>query len=242
MTPEPRPAPSSSGRAGFDLSQLRLPRFALGCLALAALLLAGPARAQQDQPGRFDFYVLSLSWSPTYCEDQGRRAADEPQCSLARPYAFVVHGLWPQYERGFPSDCQRPAPYVPNPLVNSMLDVMPSRRLVIHEWKKHGTCSGLSPQAYFDTIRTAKAKVRIPAEFVRIDDYRMVSPQEVEEAFRAANPGLEPSMIAVDCDRRRLREVRICLSRDLAFQPCAEVDRRACRLPRMVMPPVRGAN
>lgn len=218
---------------------------------LVALLFAAalPAAAQgrgsrggsSGEPGRFDFYVLSLSWSPTYCEDQGARAAREPQCALARPYAFVVHGLWPQYERGSPRACQVPAPYVPNPLVNSMLDVMPSRGLVIHEWKTHGTCSGLSPQGYFDLVRAAGDKVRIPAEFIRLDDYRMVSPGEVEAAFRAANPGLAPDMIAVSCDRRRLKEVRICMGRDLAFRPCPEVDSRACRLPRMVMPPVRGS-
>ena len=214
-------------------------RLAAGLALLLTLAAFGPAQAE-GQPGQFDFYVLSLSWSPTYCEDQGKRADSEPQCSLTRPYAFVVHGLWPQYERGFPQYCQNPPPYVPNPLVNSMLDVMPSRRLVIYEWKKHGTCSGLSPQAYFDQVRAAKAKVVIPAEFSRLDDYKMVAPQEVENAFRAANPGLEASMISVDCDRRRLREVRVCLSRDLAFQPCPEVERRSCRLSRMVMPPVRG--
>lgn len=193
-------------------------------------------------PGEFDFYVLSLSWSPTYCEDQGRRAANEEQCSLARPYAFVVHGLWPQYERGFPRSCQVPPPYVPNRLVNDMLDLMPSRRLVIHEWKTHGTCSGLDAAGYFDLVRKARAKVAIPEEFHRLDAYRMIAPAELEDAFRAANPGLGPDMIAIDCDRRRLREIRICLSRDLAFRPCPEVDGRACRLQKVVMPPVRGGN
>lgn len=196
--------------------------------------------AQANAPGVFDFYVLSLSWSPTYCEARGTRAANEPQCALTRPYAFVVHGLWPQFERGYPEFCERPAPYVPNRLVDSMLDIMPSKQLVIHEWKKHGTCSGLDAQGYFSAVRAAERKVAIPAEFTRLDDYRMVSPQDLEAAFRTANPGLQPDMISVDCDKRRLREVRICLSRDFAFRPCPEVNRRSCRLPKMVMPPVRG--
>ncbi|MFS8037191.1 ribonuclease T2 family protein [Xanthobacter sp. AM11] len=211
-------------------------------LAAAAATLSGtPAHAQQDQPGAFDFYVLALSWSPTYCEDKGAGAADEPQCSVARPYAFVVHGLWPQYERGFPQSCQRPAPYVPGRLVSDMLDVMPSKRLVIHEWKKHGTCSGLSAERYFGLVRAARHKVVVPPEFVRLMDYRTVAPAEVEAAFRAANPGLAPDMLSVECDRRRLTEVRVCLSRELEFRACPDVDRRACRLSRMVMPPVRGA-
>jgi len=213
---------------------------ALAVSMLALSMLAVPAAAQQNEPGQFDFYVLSLSWSPTWCEDRGARAANEPQCSIARPYAFVVHGLWPQYERGFPQNCQRPPPYVPNPLVRSMLDVMPSRGLVIHEWKTHGTCSGLSPQGYFDLVRAAREKVVIPPDFVRLDDYRTIAPAEMEAAFRAANPGLAPDMMSVECDRRRLKEVRICMGRDLAFRACPDVDRRACRLSRMVMPPVRG--
>lgn len=215
---------------------------ALAVWGLLALLPAGPALAQQGgTPGAFDFYVLSLSWSPTYCEDKGAGAAREPQCSVERPYAFVVHGLWPQYERGFPRSCQTPAPYVPNPLVRSMLDVMPSRGLVIHEWKTHGTCSGLSAQSYFGQVRAARDKVAVPDEFKRLHFYRTVSPADVEKAFLAANPGLTPDMMAVECDSRRLKEVRICLSRDLDFRACPDVDRRACRLDRMVMPPVRGA-
>ena len=218
----------------------RLAAALCGALLIAGLLPSGAARAQQDVPGRFDFYVLSLSWSPAWCEAQGADADDEPQCSRARPFAFVVHGLWPQHARGFPQFCVRPAPYVPNDLLRAMTEVMPSRGLVLHQWRKHGTCSGLGPQGYFDLVRDAKAKVEIPPEFQRLNTYRMVSPQEVEAAFRAANPDLKPDMISVECDSRRLREVRICMSRDLAFTPCPEVDRRACRLGKMVMPPVRG--
>lgn len=219
-------------------------------LAAAVCLLAiglgsegaeAQSRTPANTPGAFDFYVLSLSWSPTYCEAGGARAAREPQCATARPYAFVVHGLWPQYERGFPQNCQLPPPYVSNAQVRAMLDIMPSKGLVIHEWKTHGTCSGLDAQGYFSAVRTARDKVVVPPEFSHMDDYRMVSPAALEAAFRAANPGLEPDMIAVDCDKRRLREVRICMNRDLTFRSCPEVDRRACRLDKMVMPPVRGA-
>jgi ribonuclease T2 len=69
-----------------------------------------------------------------------------------------------------------------------------------------------------------------------------VTPDEVEEAFVAANPGLTRAGIAVGCDRRRLTEVRICLNRDLHFRDCAEVDRRACRRDKLIMPPLRGAD
>ena len=203
-------------------------------IALFLIASALPARAQSQ----FDFYVLALSWSPTYCENAGSRA-DPRQCG-GRPYAFVVHGLWPQFERGYPEFCLRPAPFVPEPLVQSMLELMPSRQLVIQQWRKHGTCAGLSPEDYFALVRRAREKVKIPEGFQRLGDYRMVTPAEVETAFIAANAGLERDMVAVDCDRRYLREVRVCMSKELAFRACPKVDRRACRAPSLVMPPMRG--
>jgi len=213
-------------------------RLRSGALFLALALfaaLAGPARA--DEPGVFDFYVLSLSWSPTYCEDDGRN--DRIQCG-GRPYAFVVHGLWPQYERGYPRDCPSDAPgRVPRRIVDGMLDIMPSPGLIGHEWRAHGTCSGLSQAGYFDMVRRARDVVRIPARFVDVEDYLTVTPREVETAFRTVNPGLPGDGIAVSCNSRRLKEVRVCLTRSLAFRPCPEVDRAACRRDRIVMPPVR---
>ncbi len=66
-----------------------------------------------------------------------------------------------------------------------------------------------------------------------------MNPDAVERDFRAANPGLPADGIAVTCDGRRLKEVRICLTHDLAFTDCDEVDRGGCRRPTVVMPPVR---
>jgi ribonuclease T2 len=215
---------------------------------LAAALLfplclhfASPATAQErGAPGKFDFYVLALSWSPSYCEAEGDRRRDNEQCSRGRPFAFVVHGLWPQYQRGYPRACIDPAPRIPDRLIDSLLELMPARGLVIHEWREHGTCSGLAADEYFAAVRRARERIAIPERFRRLNAYEMVSPAEVEDAFRAVNPELRSDMIAVTCDDRRLREVRICLSRDLDFHACPEVERRACRTPRVVMPPVRG--
>jgi ribonuclease T2 len=214
---------------------------AAGALAFAlGLLFSGaPAAAQGgDRPGEFDFYVLALSWSPTYCAEAGERA-DRTQCGGPRPFAFVLHGLWPQHERGFPRACATTERGPSRRLVESMLDVMPSPSLVRHQWRAHGTCSGLDAATYFQRARAARQLVATPPAYQALDRDLMISPDEVERAFMAANPGLEPGMIAVDCQRRRLREVRICLSKTLAFRPCPEVDRRACRSDRVVLPPVR---
>jgi len=151
-----------------------------------------------------------------------------------------VHGLWPQYERGFPDYCQRPAPRLNRAVVSSMLDLMPAPGLIFNEWDKHGTCSGLSARAYFETIRKARAAVKIPQEFIGLQETRMVTPGEIKEAFLKANAGLNGSAIAVTCDSKRLSEVRICMTKGLEFRDCDEIERRSCRRDRIAMPPVRG--
>jgi ribonuclease T2 len=198
---------------------------------------------QRNQPGHFDFYVLALSWSPSFCEtsrERNQSRSQQQQCG-SRPYSFVVHGLWPQHERGFPRDCQVPAPRLARSIVDTMLDLMPSPRLVFNQWDRHGTCSGLNGQQFFETLRKAREAVQIPAQFEQVADYKMVTPDEVEDAFVAANPGLSRDAIAVTCDSRRLSEVRICMSKELKFRGCPEIDRRSCRNEKVVMPPVRGS-
>ena len=209
------------------------------------VLLAGGVAAQnrsRGEPGKFDFYVLSLSWSPSYCEAAAERApnrAPDQQCA-ARPFAFVVHGLWPQYERGFPSYCQVPAPRLDRGLVGGVLDLMPSPRLVFHEWDRHGTCSGLTAHAYFETMRKARSVIKIPDDYLALAQPKTVTAADVADAFVKANPNLSRDDVAVMCDRKRLSEVRICLTRSFAFRACPEVTQRACKLERMTMPAVRG--
>src|SRR6266496_3693265 len=187
---------------------------AFGLLAFAALATAGTVSAQdrrQNAPGEFDFYVLSLSWSPSFCEaasERGDSGRSQAQCG-GRPYSFVVHGLWPQYEQGFPEYCQRPAPRLARNLMTSMLDLMPAPGLIFNEWDKHGTCSGLADRNYFETIRKARAAIKIPVEYLDLSQAKTVAPAEVEEAFIKANPGLSNAAVSVTCNRTRLSEVRI---------------------------------
>ncbi|MBO0742096.1 MAG: ribonuclease T2 [Hyphomicrobiaceae bacterium] len=206
--------------------------------------------AREPQPGSFDYYLLSLSWSPTYCADLSEERWD-PQCSSARgrPYAFVLHGLWPQYERGWPSNCRSPdRGYVPGEVADRMLDIMPSRRLVFHEYRTHGTCSGLGVDAYFELARQLFTKVHIPSRLASPVDERMtIAPGELISEFLAANPQLKPDMIAIVCGGagNRLREVRICFDKGGAFRACGrnENQARLCSADRMYVPPVRlGAN
>jgi ribonuclease T2 len=208
-------------------------------IAVLAMMLgfAGGQDRRQNAPAQFDYYVLSLSWSPSFCETATGNARRR-QCG-ARPFSFVVHGLWPQYERGFPESCLVPPPTLERNIMRSMLDLMPAPGLVYHEWDQHGTCSGLEPREYFDLVRTARERVRIPEQYSHPTSPLSVTPAEVIDAFVGANDGLSSEGITVDCDRRRLREVRICFTRDLNFRNCSRSAQRACRSERLIMPPVR---
>jgi len=232
-------------------------------LAAAALLSPGGSpRAQSlhDAPwpsdyfnpkprpnaaGQFDYYALVMSWSPTHCvtAEEGR---DEEQCARTDGlrYGFVLHGLWPQYESGYPEACPiGRKPFVPNDVISRMLDIMPSRGLVIHEYKLHGTCSGLDPQKYYDLSRRLFRSVRIPERFQNPFETQFMSPRDIEIEFLRANPWLRPDMIAVGCSGpgNRLRDVRICLGRDGRGRACGgnEDQRKLCRADQLHVPPVR---
>ncbi|TYC55875.1 ribonuclease T [Rhodobacterales bacterium] len=209
-------------------------------MPLLALLLAGPAAA--DQPGKFDFYVLALSWSPTYCKQEGSDA-NPHQCDVRKPFRFVVHGLWPQYERGYPESCPGMPKRIDRSIAVGMEDLMPSHGLVFHEWRRHGTCSGLEPQAYFALVRRAAEKIAVPGAFASLDRPGKTSPETVEKAFRLANPGLAEDGMSVACTAGQLEEIRICLTKDLQFRSCLEIDRSDCRAASLsVPPPVPGDN
>ena len=199
------------------------------------------------EPGKFDYYVMSLSWSPSYCA--GARDSSDPQCSGrgGRPYAFVLHGVWPQFEKGWPQDCATAdRGFVPRPVASRMLDIMPSDKLVFHEYRKHGTCSGLGVDGYFDMARSLYNKVKIPARYSAITDPRtFVSTPELLADFLAANPGMKADGIAVQCGGAgpRLQEVRICFDKGGNFRNCGrnENQSRMCSAPRVYLPPVRDA-
>lgn len=197
-------------------------------------------------PGDFDYYALVLSWSPSFCAGH-ETSGNDPQCHPrnGRRYAFVLHGLWPQYERHWPQDCYRGSPpFVPQPVVDRMLDIMPSPKLVIHEYVKHGTCSGLSPEQFFDLARKEFEGVKIPSRFVDAAGPQFVSPGELAREIHDANPRIPMQAIAVSCDRgsgNKLVEVHICLSRSGIPRPCGQNEslRRMCSASRMYVPPVR---
>ena len=198
----------------------------------------------QNTAGNFDYYALVLSWSPTYCTTNSD--ADDQQCNRGdgKRFSFVVHGLWPQYEKGYPELCRTARkPYVPQPLIDSMLDIMPSGGLIVHEYRNHGTCSGLPPESYFGLVRQLYRKIRIPEKYANPFESQMVSPGELISDFTRANPEFTPGMIAVACGGagNRLKEIHICFSKDGRPRRCGgnEDQRRMCSSDRVFVPPVR---
>jgi ribonuclease T2 len=190
--------------------------------------------------GQFDYYALVLSWSPSYCAENGDR--NEQQCDRrdGRRYSFVLHGLWPQYNYGYPSACHLPRrPFVPDNVIASMLDIMPSRSLVIHEYRTHGTCSGLDPAQYFSTAHRLFGSITIPQRFESPPEAQYASPSEIRSAFLRANPNLEPDMLAVVCNGNGLKEIRICFSRDGHPRACGgnENQNKLCSGNRVFIPP-----
>ena len=201
---------------------------------------AAPEKRAQVPLGKgFDFYVLSLSWSPTWCagNDSGGRTQ---QCRQGENNGFIVHGLWPQNERGYPEYCStRESDRVPESLGRTILDIIPSMGLIGHQWRKHGSCSGLGQKDYFAVTRAAFERIRIPDELESQRGGRRLAPDAVEAAFIAANRGLDRKGVAVTCEDGQLEEVRICMNADLSFHACPAVDRAACRVKSIEQPPIR---
>ncbi|MEZ5827506.1 MAG: ribonuclease T [Hyphomicrobiales bacterium] len=212
-------------------------RFAAFCAALTALLwTSGSATAAHDTPGEFDYYVLVLGWSPTYCIIDGHDRRDK-QCVAG--HDFVLHGLWPQYDKGWPLDCYvGKRPWIPREVLDGMHDIMPSTGLIIHEYSTHGTCSGLSPAQYYDAARKLYDRISMPSGFDDPAIPRHLSPEEIESEFLAVNDWLEPNMIAVTCRGPNLLDIRVCFDRDLRPRRCGanEDQARLCRAREVAVP------
>ncbi len=204
-------------------------------ILLVYVTYATPARAEGDRAGVFDYYVLSLSWSPTWCALEGN-ARNSPQCD--RPLGWVLHGLWPQYTRGYPSYCDSSARPPSRKETAAMADIMGTAGLAWYQWKKHGACAGLSAQDYFALARRAYEGVTRPEVLRRLDAPVSLPAEVIEEAFLQANPGWEPDMLTITCQSGRIQEARLCLSKALEPVPCGQDVVKDCRLPNALLDPV----
>jgi ribonuclease T2 len=208
-------------------------------LAVVICLLQGAAlRAEGQRPGDFDYYVLALSWSPNWCALEGD-ARRSPQCRQDSGHGWVLHGLWPQYDRGWPSFCRNTAAQPTPAMTQSMTDIMGTSGLAWHQWRKHGVCTGLSARDYFALSRRAYNSVTRPAVLDALERPVRLPARLIEEAFLRDNAGLAPDMLTVTCREGRIQEVRICLSRNLDPVTCGDDVIRDCTLQDALFDPLR---
>lgn len=188
---------------------------------LAALLMAAPgvqAKRPKTAPGMFDYYAMALSWSPAYC---ATNRSDPEQCNSGRQLGFVLHGLWPQFEAGYPESCsserlsgQSYAKYAP---------LYPSPKLISHEWDKHGTCSGLDQAAYFELSAQLREQLAIPRQLQKPLEPVRTTYNELVRSFKQVNPRMPINSVLPFCGDggRFLREVHACFTRQGQLRSCS---------------------
>jgi ribonuclease T2 len=212
---------------------------ALACVGV----VTAHAQEVKSEPGHFDFYELNLSWAPEFCSNlntltQPERAA-ENNMECRAPHSFVLHGLWPQnFDGTYPGSCEyRPGPRDPE----RNLDMTPSLPLLKHEWAKHGTCTTLSPEAFFATARQAYTSVAIPDQLKKLDKEVMLPPDQILTMFYRANPSFPQGSFSLSCGNNRLTAVVACFSKD-TVQPIACQGLRSCRANNVkITPPDNGS-
>ena len=202
---------------------------------IALFLTATLARADGEPAGEFDYYVLAMSWSPTFCAIEGERRGN-PQCD--RPLGWVLHGLWPQYENGWPSYCNTLKRNPSRADTNAMVDIMGSSGSAWHQWKKHGKCSGLSSDDYYALARLAYSRVNRPELLRKLDKPVTLPANLIEQAFLKANPDWTSDMLTITCKAGRIQEARLCLTRDLEPRTCGADVIRDCRMKDALFAPI----
>lgn len=205
---------------------------------LAALLIASAARAEGERAGDFDHYILALSWSPNWCALEGDRKRSE-QCEDRHDHGWILHGLWPQNTHKWPAYCRTSEPAPSRRMTREMVDIMGTSGLAWHQWKKHGTCSGVSAAAYYDLSRKAYGQINRPALLRKLTKAVKVPAKVIEEAFLEANPGMHANQITITCKRGHIQEARICLTKDLQLRKCSFQSARDCTMKNAVFNPVR---
>lgn len=205
-------------------------------LVMALVLSAGMARADGERAGEFDYYVMSLSWSPTWCALEGKQRGS-PQCDA--DFGWVLHGLWPQFEAGWPSYCNTRERNPSRRDTSEMSDLFGSAGSAWHQWNKHGRCSGLSSSDYYALSRKAYSRVERPALLRKLDKSVRLPASVIEEAFLEANPAMTADQITITCKAGRIQEARVCLNRDLKLRKCGQDTRRDCSLQNALFDPIK---
>ena len=217
-------------------SALKFVAFALALAAAPTATVAETAPPVATTP--FDYYVMTLSWAPGFC-DLGGQETLAPECAAGSGDGFLVHGLWPDNDyRPNPEGCQG-QDASPGDLADQH-GLYPNDSLAGYEYRKHGTCTGLSARDYFATVRNVRQRLAIPQMLQAPNQPLHLSPSDIEQAFIASNPNLRPDNMAVTCSNGELMDVRFCIAKDLSsYAICRKVARHSCQRGSIAVAPVR---
>jgi len=166
-------------------------------------------------------YTMALSWSPEFCKPREGQRAHVTQCSGKNGrFGLVVHGLWPN-GRGntWPQYCRTPYSLSAPELRRNMC-MMPSARLIAHQWVKHGSCMDRPPATYFKVTRILWEGLRIP-DYDRLSRKDDLTAGDIRGALADANEGWEREHIGVKLNSRGwLQELRLCYTKRFRSTPC----------------------
>ncbi len=167
-------------------------------------------------------YTLALSWSPEFCKGREIRASDRTQCSGANGrFGFVVHGLWPEAPKGraWPQYCPTSQRLSPRELRQNLC-MMPSPRLIAHQWAKHGSCMVRRPESYFKATRILWNSLHFP-EMDQLSRDKKLTAGMIRTAIADANDGIGARNIGIGLNRRGwLEEVQLCYDTRFLPQAC----------------------
>jgi ribonuclease T2 len=192
----------------------------------------------------FDFYLMAMSVHAAWCAD-GNTGKRECRAGGDRP--LVIHGLWPERlePRTYPRDCAGPRLDLEPGTESELRAFMPGMQsgLHVHEWREHGTCSGLGDDGYFRaTVSLARGLDAALRPVLTTHAGGEIHSADLRAAANQRQPGLGRTF-TLHCrtlrdappgrrDRAFLVEVRQCVDDDGAGGApgtpvdCATVDRR----------------
>ena len=207
-------------------------------LIFTLIIMAGALGADGEKAGEFDYYVLALSWTPTWCALEGDARGSE-QCDASKDFGWTLHGLWPQFHQGWPSYCNTIERQPSRSMTNGMSDIMGTSGLAWHQWKKHGTCSGLSARDYYALSREAYGKINRPALFRKLKEPVKVPAKVIEEDFLKENPSLKANTLTITCKQGRIQEAHVCFSKALDPVACGRDTIKDCSMTNALFDPAR---
>lgn len=193
--------------------------------------------------GDFDYYILALSWQPAFCETKQYK----PECASQNngrfdATNFVLHGLWPNQNDdpshtfaycGQSNDiintdkasdwCELPDLPLSTAVESDLNIFMPGAESCLdhHEWYKHGTCAGMSADAYFALSNGLVASFAQTAfnQYVASQIGSEVSRNDLLNRFEDEFGAGSDDYLSLRCDEVNgtslLSEIRLALKQDL---------------------------